>query len=89
MLRLRTPCPTLVCITLERAAVIPEISERAAALIADYGACDAALLDVAFGRAAPEGSLPFELPRSMGPTKPPVPMCRTTLSTRSSRTATG
>ncbi|MET9597388.1 glycoside hydrolase family 3 N-terminal domain-containing protein [Streptomyces sp. NPDC006459] len=57
--------PTLVCINLERAAVIPEIAERAAALIADYGASDAALLDVAFGRATPEGRLPFELPRSM------------------------
>ncbi|MGW8502685.1 glycoside hydrolase family 3 protein [Streptomyces sp. CLCI03] len=57
--------PTLVCINLERAAVIPEIAERAAALIADYGAGDAALLDVAFGRATPEGRLPFELPRSM------------------------
>ncbi|MFG2980675.1 glycoside hydrolase family 3 C-terminal domain-containing protein [Streptomyces sp. NPDC048258] len=57
--------PTLVCINLERPAVIPEIAERAAALIADYGAADAALLDVAFGRAVPGGRLPFELPRSM------------------------
>lgn len=57
--------PTIVCINLERAAVIPEIAERAAALIADFGASDAALLDVVFGRAKPEGRLPFELPRSM------------------------
>ncbi|MCX5435650.1 glycoside hydrolase family 3 C-terminal domain-containing protein [Streptomyces sp. NBC_00063] len=55
----------MVCINLERAAVIPEIAERAATLVADYGASDAALLDVAFGRAKPEGRLPFELPRSM------------------------
>ncbi|MEU4123373.1 MULTISPECIES: glycoside hydrolase family 3 C-terminal domain-containing protein [Streptomyces] len=68
--------PTLVCINLERAAVIPEIAERAAALIADYGASDAALLDVAFGRAAAEGRLPFELPRSMAAvaaSRPDVP----------------
>ncbi|CAM5641463.1 glycoside hydrolase family 3 protein [Streptomyces avidinii] len=68
--------PTLVCINLERAAVVPEIAERAAALIADYGACDAALLDVAFGRATAEGRLPFELPRSMravAASRPDVP----------------
>ncbi|WKD32625.1 glycoside hydrolase family 3 protein [Streptomyces xanthophaeus] len=65
ILALLDQVPTLVCINLERAAVIPEIAERAAALIADYGAGDAALLDVAFGRATPGGRLPFELPRSM------------------------
>jgi beta-glucosidase len=57
--------PTLVVINLERAAVIPEIAEHAAALIADFGASDPAVLDVAFGRARAEGRLPFELPRSM------------------------
>lgn len=65
ILALLDQVPTLVCINLERAAVIPEIAARAAALIADYGASDTALLDVAFGRAVPEGRLPFELPRSM------------------------
>ncbi|MGW2019866.1 glycoside hydrolase family 3 protein [Streptomyces sp. NPDC001927] len=57
--------PTVVCVNLERPAVLPEIAERAAALIADFGASDEALLDVAFGRAKAEGRLPFELPRSM------------------------
>ncbi|MFD7133566.1 glycoside hydrolase family 3 protein [Streptomyces sp. NPDC059894] len=68
--------PTVVCVNLERAAVIPEIAERAAALIADFGASDAALLDVVFGRARPEGRLPFELPRSMeavAASRPDVP----------------
>lgn len=68
--------PTIVCVNLERAAVLPEIAERAAALVADYGASDAALLDVVFGRAKPEGRLPFELPRSMKAveaSKPDVP----------------
>ncbi|MCX4528042.1 glycoside hydrolase family 3 C-terminal domain-containing protein [Streptomyces sp. NBC_01551] len=76
ILALLDAVPTLVCINLERAAVIPEIAERAAALIADYGASDAALLDVAFGRAVPEGRLPFELPRSMAAvavSRPDVP----------------
>ncbi|MDX3644360.1 glycoside hydrolase family 3 protein [Streptomyces sp. MB09-02B] len=79
VLRLRTPCeerpaetlallaavPTLVCVNLERPAVHPEIAAKAAALVADYGASDTALLDVAFGRARAEGRLPFELPRSV------------------------
>ncbi|WP_234314015.1 glycoside hydrolase family 3 N-terminal domain-containing protein [Streptomyces sp. NBRC 109706] len=68
--------PTVVCVNLERAAVIPEIATRAAALIADYGASDAAILDIVFGRARPEGRLPFELPRSMtavAASRPDVP----------------
>ncbi|MGW8357351.1 glycoside hydrolase family 3 protein [Streptomyces wedmorensis] len=65
ILGLLAAVPTVVCVNLERPAVLPEIAERAAALIADYGASDDALLDVAFGRAAAEGRLPFELPRSM------------------------
>ena len=57
--------PTIVDIYLDRPAVIPEIAEAAAALLANFGASDAALLDVIFGRAAPQGKLPFELPCSM------------------------
>ncbi|MFD5258288.1 glycoside hydrolase family 3 protein [Streptomyces bobili] len=76
ILDLLDSAPTVVCINLERAAVIPEIAERAAVLIADYGASDSAVLDVVFGRAKPEGSLPFELPRSMAAveaSRPDVP----------------
>ncbi|MFG2775840.1 glycoside hydrolase family 3 N-terminal domain-containing protein [Streptomyces sp. NPDC048350] len=65
ILSLLATVPTVVCVNLERPAVLPEIAERAAALLADYGASDDALLDVAFGRATAEGRLPFELPRSM------------------------
>jgi beta-glucosidase-like glycosyl hydrolase len=61
ILALLDAVPTLVCVTLERPAVLPEIASRAAALVADYGASDTALLDVAFGRARAEGRLPFEL----------------------------
>jgi len=57
--------PTIVVLYLDRPAVIPEINESARALIADYGASDAAVLDVIFGRVHPEGKLPFELPSSM------------------------
>ncbi|WP_435226607.1 hypothetical protein [Streptomyces sp. Tue6028] len=57
--------PAIVCVNPDRAAVLPEIADHAAALLADFGAFDAAFLDVAFGRATPLGRLPFELPRSM------------------------
>ncbi len=57
--------PTVVDIYLERPAVITEINESCAALVANFGANDAAVLDVVFGRAQPEGRLPFELPSSM------------------------
>ncbi|MEN8651319.1 glycoside hydrolase family 3 N-terminal domain-containing protein [Streptomyces sp. 21So2-11] len=57
--------PTVVDIFLDRPAVIPEIAEHAAALVANYGASDIALLNVLFGRSVAEGRLPFELPSSM------------------------
>nr|WP_031146450.1 glycoside hydrolase family 3 N-terminal domain-containing protein [Streptomyces xanthophaeus] len=65
VLEVASAVPAVVDIFLDRAAVIPEIAERAAALVADFGASDTALLDVLFGRVAAEGRLPFELPRSM------------------------
>jgi beta-glucosidase len=65
LLALMAQAPTVVCIALDRPAVIPEIAAASAALLADYGASDAAVLDVIFGRATPEGRLPFELPSSM------------------------
>jgi beta-glucosidase len=57
--------PTIVDIYLDRPAVIPEIAAHSAALLANFGASDAAILDVIFGRFSPSGKLPFELPSSM------------------------
>ncbi|GGL43348.1 beta-glucosidase [Planomonospora parontospora subsp. antibiotica] len=57
--------PTVVDVHLERPAVLPEIADAAASLLASFGACDEAVLDVVFGRRAPRGRLPVELPRSM------------------------
>jgi beta-glucosidase len=57
--------PTIVDIYLDRPAVIPEIAAESAALLANFGASDAALLDVLFGQFPPSGKLPFELPSSM------------------------
>jgi beta-glucosidase len=57
--------PTVVDIYLDRPAVFPEIAAASSAVLANFGANDAALLDVIFGRFAPSGKLPFELPSSM------------------------
>jgi beta-glucosidase len=50
---------------LERPTVMPELVEACAAVIAVFGSSDEAVLDLLFGRARPEGRLPFELPSSM------------------------
>ena len=65
ILRLLAAVPTVVVIHLERPAVIPEIAAAAGAVLAVFGASDAALLDVVFGRAEPRGRLPIQLPRNM------------------------
>ena len=65
ILKILNQVPTIVDIYLERPAVIPEIAEKSAALLANFGASDEALLDVIFGKFAPQGKLPFELPSSM------------------------
>jgi beta-glucosidase len=56
--------PTVFFIYLDRAAVMPEINQQAAALVAEFGALDDAVLDIAFGHALPKGRLPFEIPSS-------------------------
>src|SRR5690348_3003548 len=65
ILDLLNKVPTIVDIYLDRPAVIPAISARAKGLLADFGASDAAVLDVIFGKYKPGGHLPIELPSSM------------------------
>jgi beta-glucosidase len=65
ILALLETVPTIVVLYLDRPAVIPEISDGALALLVEYGASDEAVLDMIFGKAKPEGKLPFELPSSM------------------------
>ncbi|MBN2104039.1 glycoside hydrolase family 3 C-terminal domain-containing protein [bacterium] len=57
--------PAIVCLNLDRPAVIPEIAENAASLLAAFGATDAAILDIIFGKFVPTGKLPFDMPSSM------------------------
>lgn len=65
ILKLLKTVPTVVNIYLDRPAVIPDITNTAQALIADYGASDQSVCEVLFGNASPKGKLPFELPSSM------------------------
>ncbi len=65
ILQLLNTVPTIVDIYIDRPAVIPEISAKAKGLLADFGASDAAVLDVIFGKVKPGGKLPLELPSSM------------------------
>lgn len=57
--------PTIVDIHLERSAVIPEIAEAAAGLLATFGVTDEVLMDAVAGVFDPTGKLPVELPSSM------------------------
>ncbi|GAA2872578.1 glycoside hydrolase family 3 protein [Microbacterium arabinogalactanolyticum] len=56
--------PTVIDIYLDRPAVLGGLEESARAVLADYGASDEAVLRVLFGERGPQGSLPFDLPRS-------------------------
>ncbi|WP_022893745.1 glycoside hydrolase family 3 protein [Agromyces subbeticus] len=57
--------PTVVDVFLDRPAILTPIVDELAALTANWGASPRAVLDVLTGAAAPQGKLPFDLPRSM------------------------
>ncbi|KAM0211963.1 hypothetical protein ACHAQI_005117 [Fusarium lateritium] len=58
--------PTIVDINFNRPAAVPEVAAEAKALFASYGSSTDAFLNVIFNidSAAPEGKLPFDLPRN-------------------------
>ncbi|WP_345762213.1 glycoside hydrolase family 3 protein [Diaminobutyricibacter sp. McL0608] len=57
--------PTIVDVFLDRPAILTPFVDDVAAIVGDFGASSAAVLDVLFGDAVPQGSLPMELPSSM------------------------
>jgi len=68
--------PTVVDVFLDRPAILGPIVEAAHAVVGNWGASSAALLDVLSGAAAAKGRLPFDLPRSMAAveaSRPDVP----------------
>ncbi|WP_405182721.1 glycoside hydrolase family 3 C-terminal domain-containing protein [Nocardia sp. NBC_01377] len=57
--------PTVIDIYLDRPAILADIEQAAASIIANFGASETAFVQVLFGEAAPEGKLPFDIPSSM------------------------
>jgi beta-glucosidase len=65
VLALARAVPTVVQVLLDRPAILTPFAGEVAAIAADFGANQTALLDVLFGEAAPQGRLPMDLPSSM------------------------
>jgi len=63
--RVAAQCPLVVDVVLDRPAVLTPLLPLASAVVGSYGSCDDALLDALTGSLAPQGRLPFDLPRSM------------------------
>ena len=63
--RIAAHCPLVVDVVLDRPAVLTPLLPLASALVGSYGTSDDALVDALTGAIAPEGRLPFDLPRSM------------------------
>ncbi|MCK9925336.1 glycoside hydrolase family 3 C-terminal domain-containing protein [Frankia sp. AgPm24] len=66
--RIREICrtiPTVIDIYLERPAILADLTDATASLIANFGASPEAFVRVLFGEAEPQGRLPFDLPSSM------------------------
>ena len=63
--RLAAQLPVVPVIYLDRPAILTQIRPLARALLADFGASDAAVANVIAGKARPKGRLPVELPLSM------------------------
>ncbi|MGI4853668.1 MAG: glycoside hydrolase family 3 N-terminal domain-containing protein [Janthinobacterium lividum] len=57
--------PVVMTVYMDRPAILTEVKDKVAALYADFGVSDHALLEVLTGKAKAEGHLPFELPSSM------------------------
>ncbi|MFT4186935.1 MAG: glycoside hydrolase family 3 N-terminal domain-containing protein [Micrococcaceae bacterium] len=57
--------PTVLDLYLDRPAILTKFVGKVSAIVANYGACNEAIFEVLFGKSNPEGSLPFDMPRSM------------------------
>lgn len=74
--RLAASVPVVLVPHLDRPAVLTPLEPHCAAIAAVYGASDTAVLQALTGAVAPEGRLPFQLPRSEAAVKasrPDVP----------------
>ncbi|MDE3167020.1 MAG: glycoside hydrolase family 3 C-terminal domain-containing protein, partial [Acidobacteriota bacterium] len=60
-----TGTPTIVIVNMDKPVILSEFIDSVAGVFGAFGASDAALLDVVFGKAKPTGKLPFDLPSDM------------------------
>ena len=89
LLDLARTVPTVLVLHLERPAVIPELVEACAAVVAVFGASDEAVLDVLFGRTRPRAGCRSSCRRRWTPCGRSSRMCRATRPTRCSASDTG
>ncbi|WP_458780563.1 glycoside hydrolase family 3 protein [Arthrobacter sp. D3-16] len=57
--------PVVLIVNLDRPAILSPLEPHCSTILATFGVSDEALVRVITGATAPEGRLPFELPRSM------------------------
>lgn len=57
--------PTIVCVYMDRPAILTEFIDKVSVVVAHFGSSDEALLDIIFGRYAATGKSPFDIPRDM------------------------
>ena len=57
--------PVVVVVNMDKPVILTEFIDRVAAVFGAFGASDAAVLDLVFGKHAPTGKLPFDLPSDM------------------------
>lgn len=63
--KLMNTVPTIVAINLNRPAVILDLKDKAAGILAEFNTKPEILLDAIFGRFSPSGVLPYSLPKSI------------------------
>jgi len=52
-------------VNMDKPVILTEFIDSVAAVLGAFGPSDAVLLDILFGKAAPTGKLPFDLPSDM------------------------
>ena len=65
LLPLITQKPTITVLTIGRPPVVPEINAKSKAVLADFYCEHEVIFEIIFGRYAPQGKLPIELPASV------------------------
>jgi hypothetical protein len=57
--------PVVVIVNMDKPVILTEFIDSVVAVFAAFGAGDAAVLDLVFGKQTPGGKLPFDLPSDM------------------------